>query len=96
MSDFEIDDCTLGVFTMGEEFEPHETGFVLNMLIEAYPKVQQWRVNTSVTFSSENKGPRHVLVSLFPSMDDDDFMADDIISFTLDLNRPETKSYVLN
>ena len=74
---------------MGEEFEPHETGFVLNMLIDTYPNVQQWRVNTGVMFSSKNEGPRHVLVSLFPSMDDEDFDADDIFSFTLDLSRPD-------
>ena len=94
MSDFEIDDCPLGVFTMGEEFQPHETGFVLNMLIDTYPNVKQWRVNTGVVFSSKNEGPRHVLVMLFPPSDDPDndenFDDDDIISFTLDLSIPKT------
>ena len=92
--DFEIDDCALGVFTMGEEFEPQETGFVLNMLIDTYPNVKQWRVNTGVMFSSQNEGPRHVLVMLFPPSDDPDndenFDDDDIITFTLDLSKPKT------
>lgn len=89
----ELDFCTLGVFTMGEEFEPHETGFVLNMLIDTYPHVKQWRVNTGVMFSSKNEGPRHVLVMLFPPSDDpendENFDDDDIFTFTLDLSRPD-------
>ena len=94
MNDFEIDDCPLGVFTMGEEFEPHETGFVLNMLIDTYPNVDQWRVNTKVLFSSKNEGPRHVHVMLFPYVNEteQEEMAcddDDIISFVLDLSRPD-------
>ena len=65
MSDFEIDDCPLGVFTMGEEFEPHETGFVLNMLIDTYPNVNQCALTLASCFR-QNEGPRHVLVMLFP------------------------------
>lgn len=89
----ELDFYNLGVFTMGENFDPQETGFVLNMLIDTYPNVKQWRVNTGVLFSSEKHGPRHVLVMLYPPSDDPDddknFDDDDIITFTLDLSRPD-------
>ena len=91
--EIEIDDCKLGVFTMGEDFEPHETGFVLNLLIDTYPDILQWRVNTGVMFSSKNEGPRHVHVMLFPNIEDDerdDFDDDEIISFLIDLSKPQT------
>lgn len=83
LTDFEI-----AVLTMGEGFDACETGFVLNVLIDMYPNVQQWRVNTKVTYADSNDGPRHVHVAMFKSDDDDDD-DDDIVHFSVNFGKQD-------
>ena len=83
----DLTDFKIAVLTMGEGFDQCETGFVLNVLIDMYPDIQQWRINTQVTYGDRNDGPRHAHVAMFKSDDDDD--DDDMVHFAVNFGKQD-------